>query len=96
MSTKIQIFRRSSKKVGVSPTLVISCLVAMSGPFWFNCNLWAVFIDGQGSDPVFRERNSGSLGYPCVALVTTKRGWASSLPTTMDDQSLISTQIMLF
>ena len=57
------------QKVGVSPTLVISCLVTMQGPFWFSYNLRAVFIDGQGSYLVFQDINSGPLGYPCVALV---------------------------
>ena len=69
----------------VSPTLVISCLVAKEGSFWFTSNLRAVFIDDQGLDPVFRDINFGPLGYPCVALVTTKRGWASSLPVAMVD-----------
>ena len=38
--------QKKRKKVGVSPTLIISCLVAMYGPFWFSSNLRAVFIDG--------------------------------------------------
>ena len=46
-----------------------------------------MFIDGQGPDLVFRERNSGSLSYPCVALVTTGRDRASSLLVAMDYQS---------
>ena len=46
------------QNVGVSPTLIISCLVAMSRPFWFNSNLKVVFTDDQGPDPVFRDINS--------------------------------------
>ena len=36
---------------------------------------------------MFRDRNSGPLGYLCVALVRTGRDWASSLLVAMDDQS---------
>ena len=46
-------FLSKFQKAGVSPTLVISCLVALEGIFRFNSNLKAVFIDGQGPDPVF-------------------------------------------
>ena len=42
-----------------------------------------MFIDGQGHNPVFRDINSGPLGYPYVALVTIGRGWASNLPIAM-------------
>ena len=76
-----------TKEVGVFPKLVISYLVAMLGPFWLSSNLRVVFIDGQGSDLVFQDRNSRPLRYPCVALVTTGHGWASNLPVAMDDQS---------
>ena len=48
-------FSSKFQKVGVSPTLVISCLVAMQGSFWFSSNLRAVFIDGQGPNPVFQD-----------------------------------------
>ena len=57
----------------------------MSGSFWLSSNLRVVFIVSQGSYPVFRERNYGPLGYLRVALVTTRRGWASSLLVAMDD-----------
>ena len=41
------------QKVGVSPTLVNSCLVAMERIFWFSSKLKAVFIDGQVPNLVF-------------------------------------------
>ena len=46
-------FLSKFQKARVSPTLVISCLVAMEGIFWFSSNLKAVFIESQGPDPVF-------------------------------------------
>ena len=58
----------------------------MQGPFWFSSNLRAVFIDGQGPGPVFQDINCRPLSYLLVALVTTRRGWASRLPVAMDDQ----------